>query len=65
MYEKIPPSRRLKNKMNVENEILIVRKNLERFFETRVSNARVVLPFLFYIINCKFCCKQITFDSKS
>jgi len=39
MYEAIPPSRRLKNKINVEEETLILEKNLERLIETRESAA--------------------------
>ena len=65
MYEAIPPSRRLKNKINVEDETLILEKNIERLIETRESAAGVVFPFLFYKINCKLCGKQIPFDSKS
>jgi len=39
MYEAIPPSRRLKNKIIVEEETLIAGKNLERLVETRESTA--------------------------
>ena len=39
MYEAIPPSRRLKNKINVEEETLILGKNIERLIETRESTA--------------------------
>ena len=39
MYEAIPPSRRLKNKINVEEETLILGKKIERLIETRESAA--------------------------
>jgi len=39
MYEAIPPSSRLKNKIIVEEETLIADKNLERLIETRESTA--------------------------
>jgi hypothetical protein len=39
MYEAIPPSRRLKNKIIVEEETLIAEIYLERLFETRESTA--------------------------
>ena len=40
MYEAIPPSRRLKNKINVEEETLILgKKKIERLIETRESAA--------------------------
>jgi len=39
MYEAIPPSRRLKNKITVEEETLIAEKYLERLFETSESTA--------------------------
>jgi len=39
MYEAIPPSRRLKNKIIVEEETLIVEKYLERHIETKESTA--------------------------
>ena len=39
MYEAIPPSRRLKNKIIVEEETLIAENYLERLIETTESNA--------------------------
>lgn len=39
MYEAIPPSRRLKNKIIVEEETLIAEKYLEGLIETRESTA--------------------------
>ncbi|MDP6432064.1 MAG: hypothetical protein QGI65_07205 [SAR324 cluster bacterium] len=39
MYEAIPPSRRLKNKIIVEEETLIAEKYLERLIETWESTA--------------------------
>jgi hypothetical protein len=39
MYEAMPPSRRLKNKINVDEETLIVAKKILRdFTEAMVSN---------------------------
>ena len=39
MYEAIPPSRRLKIKIIVEEETLIAEKYLERLIKTRESTA--------------------------
>jgi len=39
MYEAIPPSRRLKNKIIIEEETLIAEKYLERLIETMESTA--------------------------